>query len=81
MDFLRGGMPAYLDTGLNIVDADDIAEGHLLAADGGPRHRRDDGTGLAARARRAGRRPAVRARPAVVPAAVGSDVRRPAQAG
>jgi len=35
VDFLRGGMPAYLDTGLNIVDADDIAEGHLLALEKG----------------------------------------------
>ena len=24
-------MPAYLDTGLNLVDVDDVAEGHLLA--------------------------------------------------
>jgi dihydroflavonol-4-reductase len=35
VDFLRGGMPAYLDTGLNIVDADDVAEGHLLALEKG----------------------------------------------
>ena len=25
-------MPAYLDTGLNVVDVDDVAEGHLSAA-------------------------------------------------
>jgi dihydroflavonol-4-reductase len=30
--FLNGKMPAYLDTGLNLVDVDDVAEGHLLAA-------------------------------------------------
>ncbi len=33
--FLSGGMPAYLDTGLNVVDVDDVAAGHLLAADKG----------------------------------------------
>jgi len=33
--FLRRGMPAYLDTGLNVVDADDVARGHLLAAERG----------------------------------------------
>jgi dihydroflavonol-4-reductase len=31
VDFLRGRMPAYVDTGLNVVDARDTAEGHLLA--------------------------------------------------
>lgn len=31
LDFLRGRMPAYLDTGLNIVDVEDVARGHLLA--------------------------------------------------
>ncbi|MGH9666627.1 MAG: hopanoid-associated sugar epimerase [Bryobacteraceae bacterium] len=31
VDFLRGAMPAFLDTGLNLVDAMDTAEGHLLA--------------------------------------------------
>jgi len=35
LDFLRGRMPAYLDTGLNIVDVRDVAEGHLLAFDKG----------------------------------------------
>ena len=35
VDFLNGRMPAYLDTGLNIVDVDDVAGGHLLAADRG----------------------------------------------
>jgi dihydroflavonol-4-reductase len=28
----NGRMPAYVDTGLNIVHVDDVAEGHLLAA-------------------------------------------------
>jgi len=31
LDVLRGNMPAYLDTGLNIVHVDDVARGHLLA--------------------------------------------------
>ena len=35
VDFLRGAMPAYLDTGLNLVDARDVARGHLLAAERG----------------------------------------------
>ncbi|MGO9240280.1 MAG: hopanoid-associated sugar epimerase [Bryobacteraceae bacterium] len=35
VDFLRGGMPAYLDTGLNIVDARETAEGHWLACEHG----------------------------------------------
>lgn len=35
LDFLRGRMPAYLDTGLNIVDVRDVARGHLLACDKG----------------------------------------------
>jgi dihydroflavonol-4-reductase len=30
-----GRMPAYLDTGLNLVHVDDVAEGHLLALDKG----------------------------------------------
>lgn len=30
-----GRMPAYVDTGLNIVHVDDVAEGHLLAHDKG----------------------------------------------
>ncbi len=32
VDFLNGKMPAYLDTGLNFVDVEDVAEGHVLAA-------------------------------------------------
>jgi dihydroflavonol-4-reductase len=34
-DFLARRMPAYVDTGLNLVDARDVAEGHLLAAERG----------------------------------------------
>jgi dihydroflavonol-4-reductase len=32
IDFLNRRMPAYLDTGLNIIDVEDCAQGHLLAA-------------------------------------------------
>lgn len=32
LDAARGRMPAYVDTGLNIVHVDDVALGHLLAA-------------------------------------------------
>ncbi len=35
LDFLNGKMPAFIDTGLNIVDARDTAEGHLLACERG----------------------------------------------
>jgi dihydroflavonol-4-reductase len=35
VDFLRGRMWAYLETGLNLVDVDDVAAGHLLAAERG----------------------------------------------
>ncbi len=35
VDFLRRKMPAYVDTGLNIVDVRDVARGHLLAAQHG----------------------------------------------
>jgi dihydroflavonol-4-reductase len=31
LDFLNGKLPAFIDTGLNIVDAGDVAAGHLLA--------------------------------------------------
>lgn len=31
LDAARGKMPAYVDTGLNVVHVDDVAEGHLLA--------------------------------------------------
>jgi dihydroflavonol-4-reductase len=35
VDFLQRKMPAYLDTGLNLVDVRDVAQGHLLAAQRG----------------------------------------------
>lgn len=35
VDFLRGKMPAYVDTGLNLVPVEDVALGHLLAAEKG----------------------------------------------
>ena len=35
VDFLNGKMPAYVDTGLTIVDVDDVANGHLLAMEKG----------------------------------------------
>ncbi|OPY67458.1 MAG: 3 beta-hydroxysteroid dehydrogenase/Delta 5--_4-isomerase [Syntrophorhabdaceae bacterium PtaU1.Bin034] len=35
VDYLNGRMPAYLDTGLNFVDVEDVAEGHWLAAQKG----------------------------------------------
>jgi len=31
VDFLKGRMPAYLETGLNLVHVRDVAQGHLLA--------------------------------------------------
>ncbi len=35
VDFLHRRMPAYLDTGLNLVGVEDCARGHLLAAERG----------------------------------------------
>jgi dihydroflavonol-4-reductase len=35
LDAARGRMPAYVDTGLNIVHVDDVAQGHLLAFERG----------------------------------------------
>ncbi len=35
VDFLNRKMPAYLDTGLNLVDVRDVAEGHCLALEKG----------------------------------------------
>lgn len=35
LDFLRGRMPAYVDTGLNLVDARECAYGHWLAYERG----------------------------------------------
>ena len=39
-DFLEGRLPAYLDTGMNVVDVDDVAEGHWLAYERGRRGER-----------------------------------------
>lgn len=37
VDFLNGRIPGYVDTSLNVVHVDDLAEGHLLALEhGGP---------------------------------------------
>jgi dihydroflavonol-4-reductase len=35
VDYLKGDMPAFVDTGLNLVDVADTAEGHLLACERG----------------------------------------------
>lgn len=35
VDFLNGKMPAYVDTGLNLAPVEDVAAGHLLAAERG----------------------------------------------
>jgi dihydroflavonol-4-reductase len=35
VNFLRGKIPAYVDTGLNVVDVEDVAIGHILAAEKG----------------------------------------------
>jgi dihydroflavonol-4-reductase len=35
VDFLNRRMPAYVDTGLNLIDVRDVARGHLLAAEKG----------------------------------------------
>ena len=35
LDFLNGKIPAYVDTTLNVVHVDDLAEGHLLALERG----------------------------------------------
>lgn len=35
LDFVNGKMPAYVDTGLNVAAVEDVAAGHLLAADKG----------------------------------------------
>jgi dihydroflavonol-4-reductase len=40
LDFLTGRMPAYVDTGLNLVAVEDAAAGHLLAAERGEIGRR-----------------------------------------
>jgi dihydroflavonol-4-reductase len=35
VDFLNRKIPAYVETGMNLVDVKDVAEGHLLAAEKG----------------------------------------------
>jgi len=35
LDFLNGAMPAFIDTGLNVVDVRDVAVGHLQACERG----------------------------------------------
>jgi dihydroflavonol-4-reductase len=35
LDFVTGSMPAYIDTGLNVVNVRDVALGHLLACEKG----------------------------------------------
>jgi dihydroflavonol-4-reductase len=40
LDFLRGQLPGFIDTGLNLVDVWDVARGHLLAAERGQPGRR-----------------------------------------
>lgn len=35
LEFLKGRMPAYVDTGLNMVGVEDVARGHLLAEEKG----------------------------------------------
>jgi dihydroflavonol-4-reductase len=35
LDFLKGDMPAFIDTGLNLVDVRDVAEGHVQAGEFG----------------------------------------------
>lgn len=39
-DFLRGRIPAYVETGMNVIDVDDVAEGHVLALERGVRGER-----------------------------------------
>jgi dihydroflavonol-4-reductase len=40
VDFLRGNLPAFVDTGLNLVPVADVAEGHVLALEKGQPGRR-----------------------------------------
>jgi dihydroflavonol-4-reductase len=35
LDYLNGRMPAFVNTGLNLVDVEDVAEGHVLALEKG----------------------------------------------
>lgn len=83
VDAARGKMPAYVDTGLNIVHVDDVAQGHLLACDAGRPGERYilGGADLSLRtilelvAARSGRKPPVLRLPraAVYPVALGAE--------
>ncbi len=35
VDFMKGRMPAYIETGMNLIDVDDVAAGHLQAMEKG----------------------------------------------
>ena len=35
LDFLKGNLPAYIETGLNLIDVRDVVRGHLLAMEKG----------------------------------------------
>ncbi len=35
LDFIRGRIPAYINTGMNLVDVEDVAQGHVLALERG----------------------------------------------
>jgi dihydroflavonol-4-reductase len=35
VDFMKGRMPAYIETGMNLIDVDDVALGHVLAMERG----------------------------------------------
>jgi dihydroflavonol-4-reductase len=80
----RGRMPAYVDTGLNLVHVDDVAEGHLLALKHGAIGERYIlggqnvrlGNFLAEIARQAGRRPPLVQLPiaAIYPFAAASEL-------
>ena len=35
VDFLKGALPAFVDTGLNLVDVEETAQGHVLACERG----------------------------------------------
>jgi len=39
LDYLRGKMPGYVDTAMNVAHVDDLAEGHLLALERGAQGR------------------------------------------
>ena len=39
LDFLNGRIPGWFDTALNVVDVDDVATGHVLAAERGAQGR------------------------------------------